>query len=131
MTFRKQLISQVERFLRGSEAQQAKSRKQIRSAFNRATEKIEKLGYQTPSMAQLFANPQAWSSLEPIAAKPASRDDLKALVHQSYLRTLSRDPDPDEETIAVDYILNSESSGDGVASLVWALVNTKEFIVSH
>ena len=131
MTFRKQLISQVERFLRGSEAQQAKSRKQIRSAFNRATEKIEKLGYQTPSMAQLFANPQAWSSLEPIAAKPASRDDLKALVHQSYLRTLSRYPDPDEETIAVDYILNSESSGDGVASLVWALVNTKEFIVSH
>ena len=58
-------------------------------------------------------------------------DALKNLVEQAYLRTLSRYPDTDEVEISVDYIEQSETPADGVASLLWALVNTKEFIITH
>lgn len=53
------------------------------------------------------------------------------LVRQAYLRTLSRNPDERELTRSLAYLRDSETVADGLRDLVWALVNTKEFMVNH
>ena len=53
------------------------------------------------------------------------------LVREAYLRTLSRNPDERELTQSLAYLRESETVADGLRDLVWALVNTKEFMVNH
>ena len=52
-------------------------------------------------------------------------------MEDAYLRTLSRYPDQEEIDISISFIEESDSPANGVQSLLWALVNTKEFIITH
>jgi len=54
-----------------------------------------------------------------------------AIVKQAYLRTLSRYPTEQELAKCVKYINESEDAINGVRGVLWALVNTKEFVVNH
>ena len=130
-TIRKQVVNQASRFHQATEQQQLKMRKTITSELQRASQKIESLGFQMPPINRLLSDKQKWESLEPLPSKTAKHEDLQNLVEQAYLRTLSRYPDIDEVNISVDYITQSETPANGVASLLWALVNTKEFIITH
>jgi hypothetical protein len=53
------------------------------------------------------------------------------IVRTAYLRTLSRGPDAKETETSLAFLKESSSLADGVEGLLWALVNTKEFIVNH
>ena len=53
------------------------------------------------------------------------------LVAQAWLRTLSRQPTADERRRAEGHLAASPSPQVGLRDLLWALVNTKEFIVNH
>ncbi len=53
------------------------------------------------------------------------------LVDRTYLRTLSRLPDEQERERSIAYLESSETPVDGARGLLWALLNTKEFIVNH
>ncbi|MCC7422122.1 MAG: DUF1549 domain-containing protein [Planctomycetaceae bacterium] len=53
------------------------------------------------------------------------------IVRTAYLRTLSRVPDAKETETSLAFLKESSSLADGVEGLLWALVNTKEFIVNH
>jgi hypothetical protein len=64
-----------------------------------------------------------------IAAKAPS--DPTEIVRQAYLRTLSRVPDDREASIALDYVRAAGDQGSGIRDLLWALLNTKEFITNH
>jgi hypothetical protein len=66
-------------------------------------------------------------------AKPAADAKLqpRELVAQAYLRTLSRLPNDQELERSLAYIDQDQSPVDGVRDLLWALINTKEFIVNH
>jgi hypothetical protein len=44
---------------------------------------------------------------------------------------LSRLPSKDETKIAVEAIENSADPVNGLRDVLWALLNTKEFIVNH
>lgn len=57
--------------------------------------------------------------------------DLESIVRQAYLRTVSRYPADDELKKSVAYITQAEDPVDGVRDVLWALLNTKEFIVNH
>ncbi len=59
-----------------------------------------------------------------------SPDSLDAVVHQAYLRTLSRPPAPDELDMARAHVQGGDLS-KGLRDLMWALLNTKEFITNH
>ena len=70
------------------------------------------------------------------ADKPSDTDgnlpqNPAEIVEQAYLRTLTRYPTPDEIQDAVAYMQASDSPRQGVGDLLWALINTKEFIVNH
>jgi hypothetical protein len=53
------------------------------------------------------------------------------IVKQAYLRTLSRYPTEQELAKCIKYINESEDTINGVRGVLWALVNTKEFVVNH
>jgi hypothetical protein len=61
----------------------------------------------------------------------ADPEKLQEAVRETYLRTLSREPKRDELDKALAYVESSDDHLNGVRDLLWALLNTKEFIVNH
>ena len=64
-------------------------------------------------------------------AQKVEPEQLEKAVRSTYLRTLSREPNPQELEKAVTYVQASEDHLNGVRDVLWALMNTKEFIVNH
>jgi hypothetical protein len=130
---RKQIIKRVQQFHRAPETRQAKLRLQLEREFNTAAKRVTRAGFAVPKFDDLVADPGIWASLEP--AETATNGEaaltVSDLVEEAYLRTLSRYPDADESKIALQFIEESEATAEGVQSLLWALVNTKEFIITH
>jgi hypothetical protein len=59
------------------------------------------------------------------------RNDTEGLVREAYLRSVSRLPDTKEMQIAVEHISSADDNIQGLRSLLWALLNTKEFLLNH
>lgn len=57
--------------------------------------------------------------------------DVSKAIDDAYLRTLSRKPTETEAETAMAYVAESEDQLDGLRGVMWALLNTKEFIVNH
>lgn len=75
----------------------------------------------------MLNHPNGW--LKQIAkTKMHDRNDL---IRQAYLRTLSRLPDERERTIAHKHLETASDTLSGMRDLMWALINTKEFIVNR
>jgi len=53
------------------------------------------------------------------------------VVEEMFLATLSRRPDDDEARSALDHLRNRPDRARGFADLVWALINTREFVLNH
>ncbi|MGE3313655.1 MAG: DUF1549 domain-containing protein [Planctomycetaceae bacterium] len=63
--------------------------------------------------------------------RPISADEKDGLIRDAYLRTLSRLPDADELVRSRQHVDESADTIAGLRDLLWALMNTKEFIVNH
>lgn len=76
-------------------------------------------------------------SLKPVEAPKSAptnlayANDPAKVAQQAYLRTLTRYPTADEVRDAVAYMSAADTPLDGARDLLWALINTKEFIVNH
>ena len=57
--------------------------------------------------------------------------DIGEVVAEAYLRTLSRFPTDEEKQRCIAHINEEKDLFKGVTGVMWALVNTKEFIVNH
>ncbi len=64
-------------------------------------------------------------------AGSSSNVDHSQLVRDAYLRTLSRAPTDEEQTVALAHLSDAKDVVTGARDLLWALLNTKEFIVNH
>ncbi len=53
------------------------------------------------------------------------------LAEEAFLATLSRLPRPTEKADAVQHLKDAKNRTEGVTDLLWALVNTREFILNH
>jgi hypothetical protein len=80
-----------------------------------------------PEVYRLIDRPDGW--LKQVARSP--QRDLDELVRQAYLRTLSRLPEARESAAARQHLQQSADPISGLRDLLWALVNTKEFIVNR
>ncbi|WP_442507884.1 DUF1549 and DUF1553 domain-containing protein [Novipirellula sp. SH528] len=130
--YRKMIISRVTKFNSLPKDRQKKTRDQIEKEYKRMANKFEQFDFEMPSLDSLIANPKSWRELEPTkAANKAASNTVSKLVDDAYLRTLSRFPDGEEREIAETFISESETPANGMESLMWALVNTKEFIITH
>lgn len=57
--------------------------------------------------------------------------DIAKVIDDAYLRTLSRKPSEAEATAAKAFVDDAKDQLDGIRGVMWALLNTKEFIVNH
>lgn len=138
LAMQKQLIGHVQQFSNANEFRKARFRTQLKNEHERVSKKFAQFGYEVPPLAQLLKDPTSWTPLDQGPASPNSKTSaanasvtIDELIEEAYLRTLSRFPDADETAIANEYIAQSKSPADGLQSILWALVNTKEFIISH
>jgi len=53
------------------------------------------------------------------------------LVEELFLATLTRKPNAEEKQAGVSHLSSAKSRADGITDLLWALVNTREFILNH
>ncbi|MCA9176774.1 MAG: DUF1549 domain-containing protein, partial [Planctomycetales bacterium] len=64
-------------------------------------------------------------------ASSASDDELKPLIRTAYLRSVSRAPDASELRDALEHLRRSNGVAEGLRDLMWALLNTQEFLTNH
>ena len=66
---------------------------------------------------------------------PKNDDTIKTrqdeLIRDAYLRTVSRPPTEDEVTIGREHLAQAADPRTGIKDLLWALMNTKEFMLNH
>ncbi len=70
------------------------------------------------------------------SGRAAHLADDKALTHQQkieqiYLQAFSRQPDSNEMGVAVAYIEKTKNDKQAYEDILWAIVNTKEFLFNH
>ena len=88
------------------------------------------------AMKQAIAAQEAKLANTPAAAEPDQKPEVAAIdtvsiIRQAYLRSLSRYPTDSEVARATKYYEETEDVARGTKDLLWALINTKEFIVNH
>ena len=113
-------------------AEKAGKDKQV-AALNDQLSKLKgeakKLGaLDTEKDAAVTADPEITSS---ILTLPDPTWKVTEVINDAYLRTVSRFPTDDEMQTAKTYIADSSDPIDGVRGVLWALMNTREFIVNH
>jgi hypothetical protein len=57
--------------------------------------------------------------------------DRDVLVQQIWLRTVGRNPSDEEQNRALQHLSSASSVAAGVSDLMWAMLNTKEFLLNH
>lgn len=62
---------------------------------------------------------------------PEKKIDVAKAVEDIYLRTLSREPSESEAAAATEFVAQAKDQMDGIRGVMWAVLNTKEFIVNH
>jgi hypothetical protein len=75
--------------------------------------------------------PQRGQGGDSSSGEKLAKVDAEAIVQRAYLRTLSRYPSETELKKASAYIRDADATINGVRDVLWALLNTKEFIVNH
>ena len=133
---RKQIVSRINAVNKIPKERRKKSVDSMQKQYKNATKRMEKLGYTIPPLKDLLKNPNAWlkADLDRKVKKSGlgvTSKSVEQLVDDLYLRTLSRFPDDEEKQISLTFIKDSNTQAAGFESLLWALVNTKEFIISH
>ena len=56
---------------------------------------------------------------------------MDALIRSVWLRTVSRPPQPAEYDRARRHLQDAENTVEGLRDLLWALLNTQEFLTNH
>ena len=57
--------------------------------------------------------------------------NTNSLIDQVWLRTVSRHPDRAERKRALQHLQQSNTMAEGITDLLWAMMNTKEFLLNH
>lgn len=114
------LRSRVERMARQQKAAaQAGNEEQARRLAQRLA----------PMQKELAAARAASGVPQPAAEIDATL--VAGLVEEAYLRTVGRFPDESETARCIEHIREYDSVGDGLAGVLWSLINCSEFIVNH
>ena len=63
--------------------------------------------------------------------KQSADEKVNEYIVDAYLRTLNRYPSESELTRSLAYVHDANDPVEGLGDVLWALINTKEFIVNH
>ena len=69
--------------------------------------------------------------LKQVAGRKDSADRAAHFVHEAYLRTFSRAPTTSETDVALEHLKAADGVTAGLRDLLWALLNSREFLLNH
>jgi len=143
---RARMEQRVEQMLKMPEARQVQVRQRLKKELDQVNAKLADSGYEPLKLAELIESVRGDKELADgsespadadVAAKPDAKrssvavQEIEAAVKSAYLRMLCRQPDQEELSVAVAFVQESDESVSGFRSVVWALLNTKEFVLTH
>ncbi len=78
-------------------------------------------------------SPEAEAASKATSDESGSPDkrSVHDVIESAYLRSLSRLPDADERELARKHLADSSNMAEGLRDLLWALLNTQEFLTNH
>lgn len=92
----------------------------------------------SPSIFQVLTlanHPRVWEKIKDpagrVAAVLASGGDEDHKIEELYLATLSRLPSDEERAACSQFVASADSPASGLQNVLWALINTREFLVQH
>jgi hypothetical protein len=112
--------AQIKSLTKAGKKDQAKELEQRVAQYQRRIAALKKAAGQDPAPAQPTEKSEKIADLDP-----------DQIIQQAYLRTLSRYPTSEELERSRQYVTSNEETINGVRGLLWALVNSKVFIVNH
>ncbi len=97
------------------------------------SEQLAKLEREASKVGLASEEPARLNKSEPsrVSTAPMTNEQARSITEQAYLRSLSRLPNSDEVTIAINYLTGEADPAKAVEGLIWSIVNTKEFILNH
>lgn len=106
---------------------QPDKKKQLQQAQKRLRNTSNELKKMQQAFKRMKNSPARLQTFE----KPISSDKAEEIIAKTYLRSLSRLPTDSEKDVARKYLSESEDKVAGVYDLIWAVINTKEFMLNH
>ncbi|MDA1050822.1 MAG: DUF1549 domain-containing protein [Planctomycetota bacterium] len=106
--------TQLQRF------KKANNEQQVAKAERRISQLEKQLNESNASIAKVTTQPHE-----------SADEKVTSYIVDAYLRTLSRYPQQSELTRSVAYVQEANDPVEGLGDILWALINTKEFIVNH
>jgi hypothetical protein len=79
-----------------------------------------------PAMMAKFTDAKGRPAM--LAKKKMPDEDL---IDDLFLAALTRKPKPDEKSTALNHLKGAKNRGEAIVDVLWALVNTREFILNH
>ncbi|MBI1310920.1 DUF1549 domain-containing protein [bacterium] len=122
-------IARAETQIRQLKAELKKAKKADDEA--EATKVARRLEFAEKQLARLTGVDKADDKASATAQSANDAEKIPDIIRRTYLRTVSREPSADELERTVAHVKSSENQLDGVRDVLWALINTKEFIVNH
>ena len=104
---------------------------ELKKASFKQSENKKQLQNLSKQIKTLAKTKRSWEAKLATAQKSKGDLNVQQVVEEAYLRTLSRFPTEEELARCKQHILEDEDLVKGVTGVLWALVNTKEFIVNH
>jgi hypothetical protein len=137
-----QILGIIKQYKKQPPQQQARSRKKIEESLEKNRRKAEQIGLRVPDFDDLVNGTSDWETPSAngdnagaVSSSTGSNkidpETLRTVIDDAYLRTISRFPSDDERQIAAEFVLESDQTGQNIASFMWTLLNTKEFVLSH
>ena len=90
------------------------------------------------SMLQVLSlanHPRVWEKIAApggrVALVATQFDDPQERIEEIYLSTLGRLPDPQEIEACAQHVAGAPSPQQGLQTVLWSLLNTKEFVLQH
>ncbi len=134
------LLKQYQRFQELPEKRQEKMRAELDQEIARTNERLAKLGQPAISFDDLASGKAVQAGTPSDAQEKTTTSssrisqlstDATEWIESAYLRTLCRYPDAEETRISLEFIQQASSPQAGLQSVMWTLLNTKEFLLSH
>jgi len=121
----------VEEEIRTLESKLDSIQAELRKSKDGKKERGRKLSEDRKEIVRQLQDLQANRPTEVKNAGSVAAVTPEQLIDEAYLRTFGRYPTAEEKANGLEYVKTSTDLGSGLRDLVWALLNSKEFVVNH
>ncbi|MFG0240765.1 MAG: DUF1553 domain-containing protein, partial [Gimesia chilikensis] len=110
---------------------QLKKQEDKKKQLQQAQKRLKNLTAELKKVRQNAGRAQNSPAKVQTLEEPISAEKTEEIITRTYLRSLSRYPTEQETESAKKYIEESKDKMAGIYDLIWAVLNTKEFMLNH